>query len=334
MSFINQFKRLHKWMALLIGIQLILWLVSGIVFSFIDHRAVNGAFIYKNNQPAEITESENFSEVLQIYPNALEVSQIFLLNRPVFKVVLEKQILVLESESKNTIAIDEQLINEMAQKNYTGSGQIKQINLIESKTDENRAFSLPSWQVIFDDEFGSHIYFSTKTGEYQGIRTDSWRVFDFFMMLHFMDYGQRGDFNHALIVVAALIMLFFSFSGILLIYSSFSKQGFINLINTFRLQKDIVVTLVDSQSKSKIINVEKNMRLMDSLLEQDIELDSACGGGGVCGLCRVKLINNGGKSDLSEHDILDEDELKEGYRLACQLSVDKKLKVEVPIILI
>lgn len=333
MSLIGQFKRLHKWMALLIGVQFILWIVSGIVFSFIDHRAVSGAFIYQKNQQAEIIEVNNFSEILHAYPNATEVSQITLLDRSVFKIVLGEQTLVLEPDSKTSINIDESLIKRIAEKNYTGGGQIKQIDLIENRTDENRAFALPSWKVVYDDEFASHIYFSAKTGEYQGIRTSSWRIFDFFMMLHFMDYGQRGDFNHALILVAALIMLFFSVSGVLLIYSGFSKQDFSVFFAKFYHQKDIPITLIDAKGVEKKIIIEKDTRLMDALLEQNIELDSACGGGGVCGLCRVKLLDQKREADLSDHDLLNDEELKEGYRLACQLSVDRKRIIEIPIIL-
>jgi len=336
MSMINSFKRLHKWMALLVGIQFILWVVSGIVFSFIDHRIVEGSFIYKDNQKAQIIKANNFAEILNDYPTATEIVQITLLDRSVFKVVFEQQTILLDLQAKKKIIVDEVLVKQVAERDYRGKGKLLQVNFIEKKTDENRAFVLPSWQVIYDDEFGSHIYFSAKTGEYQGIRTDSWRTFDFFMMLHFMDYGQRGNFNHALIVIAAIILVFFSMSGILLIYSSFSRQDFSNIVNKIYQHKDISVTLVDVKGIKKTISTEKNNRLMDALLEQNIQLDSACGGGGVCGLCRVKLIDmkaDQEMSDLSEHDLLDEQELKDGYRLACQLSVDKKMEVELPICL-
>jgi len=334
MSLLNSFKRLHKWFGLLIGIQLILWIVSGIVFSFVDHRVVDGGFIYKNNQKAQIVKSNDFVSMLKTYPMASEVSQITLLDRSVFKVVIDEQILLLDLHTQKKITVDESLIRQIAEKNYQGGGQLSQINLVTELTDENRNFLLPSWQAIYDDEFDSHIYFSAKTGQYQGIRTDSWRTFDFFMMLHFMDYGQRGDFNHALIVIAGLILVFFAMSGILLIYSSFSKEDFSNIINKIYQHKNISITLIDEKGSKKKIKVEKNSRLMDALLEQNIELESDCGGGGVCGLCRVRLVNaqnNDDIDDLSEHDLLDAQELKDGYRLACQLSVDSKASIEIPI---
>ncbi len=338
MSFINSFKRLHKWLALLVGIQLILWIVSGIVFSFINHDSVDGGFIYKKNKTNQIIQAENFAKLLKNYPTATELSQITLLGKSVFKLVVENKTLLLDTQTRESIVIDEDLIKQISQENYRGGGELQQVNLINESSDENRGFSLPSWQLVYDDEFDSHLYFSAKTGEYQGIRTSSWRTFDFFMMLHFMDYeflgiGQRGDFNHALIIIAAIILLLFSMSGMLLIYSSFSRKDFINIINRFVQHKKFTVTLIDKNNAKKNLKVDKDKRLMDALSEQNIELDSVCGGGGICGGCRIKLVNADESVQLAhlvEHDTLDDDELKQGYRLACQLSVDANMSIELP----
>ena len=110
MTFLNSFKRLHKWLALLVGIQLILWIVSGIVFSFIDHRNVDGGFIYKKNQINQILQSENFVEIIKDYPTATEVTQITLLDKSVFKVVVENKTLLFDTETKKTIDIGGKLI--------------------------------------------------------------------------------------------------------------------------------------------------------------------------------------------------------------------------------
>lgn len=333
MNLFNSFTRLHKWLALLVGIQLVLWIVSGIVFSFINHENVNGRFIYQKHQTNHILQSEDFVSLVGNYPLATEISQISLLERAVFKLVIDKKILLLDAHTRKAITPSEELIKQIATKHYQGGGTIQNINLLTEVSDENRGFSLPSWQVIFDDEFESHIYFSAESGEYQGIRTSSWRTFDFFMMLHFMDYGQRGDFNHALIIVAAVILLFFSMSGMMLIYSSFSSKDFIGIINRFYQHKTFSVTLVGENGASKKVKVNRDDRLMDALAEQNIELDSVCGGGGICGCCRVKLLNAEQSvllDHLSDHDTLPDEELKQGYRLACQLSVDSNMKIEVP----
>ncbi len=333
MNLLHSFTRLHKWLALLVGIQLILWIVSGIVFSFMNHENVAGRFIYEKNQTNHILHSEDFIELIKDYPMASEISQISLLGKSVFKLVVEDKVLLLGTQTKKTIVIGEELIKQIASRHYQGGGELLQVNLVEQLSDENRNISLPTWQLIYDDEFDSHIYFSATTGEYQAIRTGSWRTFDFFMMLHFMDYGQRGDFNHGLIIIAGIILLFFSMSGMLLIYSSFSRKDFVMLFNRFFEHKKFTVTLVNENGVKRKLKVDRDVRLMDALAEQDIELESVCGGGGICGCCRVKLLSADESvlgDHLADHDTLDDEELEQGYRLACQLSVDANICVEVP----
>ena len=47
-------------------------------------------------------------------------------------------------------------------------------------------------------------------------RNRTWRVFDFFWMLHTMDYRGRDDFNHALIKFVSLAAISLAISGYLL----------------------------------------------------------------------------------------------------------------------
>ncbi len=46
-------------------------------------------------------------------------------------------------------------------------------------------------------------------------RTTRWRVFDFFWMLHVLDFESRDDFNHPLLQVAALLGLLIALSGVI-----------------------------------------------------------------------------------------------------------------------
>ena len=57
-------------------------------------------------------------------------------------------------------------------------------------------------------------------------RTTRWRVFDFLWMLHIMDYDEREDFNHPLLVSASLIALLAALSGVGLYFFRFRKRDF------------------------------------------------------------------------------------------------------------
>jgi len=333
MSLIQGFTRLHKWIALLVGLQLLIWIISGIVFSFIDHQKVRGNFIYENKAADQLVIQNNLGEVMQKYPQAIQIKQYNLLNQNVFKVSLSKEVLLLDAINLQLVRVDENLIRNLAMSGYRAEGNLKSINLVTERNDENRDFDLPVWQASYEDNNNSEVYFSFTSGEFLGVRTDSWRVFDFFMMLHFMDYGDRGDFNHGLIIFAGLIFFFFSISGMLLIYSSFTKNDFVSLFGSFFPKKQCDVVLTDRKGNQKKIKLDYGVRLMDGLIGQNIELESICGGAGICGCCRFKLVekkNQDDEKNLDEHNILTSEEIKQGYRLACQLHVESDIKIEIP----
>jgi len=330
MSLIHTFTRLHKWIALLVGVQLLIWIISGIVFSFIDHQKVSGRFIFEPKLEEEFVIQNSFRELIKQYPQAIQVKQYKLLNQNVFNVTLSDKTLLLDATNFLPVTIDENLIRNLAMSGYRAEGNLKSINLVVERNDENRDFELPVWQVSYQDQNNSQLYFSSSSGEYLAARTDSWRIFDFFMMLHFMDYGDRGDFNHGLIIFAGLVLFFFSISGMLLIYSSFTKSDFVSVYSFFFSKKQCNLVVTDLQGNQKKVKLDYGVRLMDGLNDQNIELESVCGGGGICGCCKVRLLGNRDLAqDLSKHALLSDEELSSGFRLACQLSVESDMKIEI-----
>jgi PepSY-associated TM region len=92
----------------------------------------------------------------------------------------------------------------IARADRAGSPEIREAVLIErDPPSEYREGALPAWRVDIDDDENTHIYVSTSTGRITARRNDAWRRFDFFWMLHTMDYRGRDDFNHPLLIVAA-----------------------------------------------------------------------------------------------------------------------------------
>ena len=81
-----------------------------------------------------------------------------------------------------------------------------------------RDHDLPIWKVDFADLAGSSYYVSGTTGELLERRNDSWRWWDFFWMLHNMDYAKRTSFNHPLIVAAGIAMAWLAVTGFWLLF--------------------------------------------------------------------------------------------------------------------
>ena len=78
-----------------------------------------------------------------------------------------------------------------------------------------------------------------------------------------------------------------------------------------------------------IVNCPENKRLQDYLLEQDIHILTACGGRGSCGKCRVRIA--GGSAAVNPMDAIwfTEDQLRDGWRLGCQVYAKGPLTVEL-----
>jgi len=75
----------------------------------------------------------------------------------------------------------------------------------------------------------------------------------------------------------------------------------------------------------------ENLRLLAN--SSGVFIRSDCNGDGTCGKCRVVVAEHGeslGDLTYSEQDLLTEREVRQGYRLACQISVKEDLVVRIP----
>ena len=70
--------------------------------------------------------------------------------------------------------------------------------------------------------------------------------------------------------------------------------------------------------------------LLGALSDAGIFVSSACGGGGTCAQCEVKVLAGGGDILPTERAHINRREEKEGCRLSCQVAVKQDMRVEVP----
>lgn len=91
---------------------------------------------------------------------------------------------------------------------------------------------------------------------------------------------------------------------------------------------DITISINDDPSKA--ITLPAGGKLLGALASKGIFVSSACGGGGSCGQCVVKVKSGGGEILPTELSHITKREAKEGYRLACQVNVKNSMDVELP----
>ena len=90
------------------------------------------------------------------------------------------------------------------------------------------------------------------------------------------------------------------------------------------------VTIGINHDSEKSIKVPAGDKLLTSLASQGIFVPSACGGGGACGQCKVKVLNGGGDVLPIEYSHLSKRDIRDHWRLACQVGVRQDMEIEVP----
>ena len=94
--------------------------------------------------------------------------------------------------------------------------------------------------------------------------------------------------------------------------------------------------LVAGGSVHLIINEDKEFdvptggKLMNALADLGIFVPSACGGGGTCGQCTLRVLEGGGAILPTETSLISKREAKEHYRLGCQVAVKQDMKIAMP----
>ena len=108
----------------------------------------------------------------------------------------------------------------------------------------------------------------------------------------------------------------------------------IALVATIQGAKKLLVPEGDVKivvNGQKEISVPRGGKLMGALADPGgIFVSSACGGGGTCAQCMVKVFEGGGDILATEKGHINKREAREGCRLSCQVAVKQDMKVEVP----
>ncbi len=100
------------------------------------------------------------------------------------------------------------------------------------------------------------------------------------------------------------------------------------LIIKIRLTPSGTVT-IDINDGKKTLEVAPGENLMATLANQKIFLPSACGGKANCGQCKVQVLEGGGSILPTEVGFFNKKQIKDSWRLGCQVKVKDNLRIKV-----
>ncbi|UCF63112.1 MAG: NADH:ubiquinone reductase (Na(+)-transporting) subunit F [bacterium] len=91
---------------------------------------------------------------------------------------------------------------------------------------------------------------------------------------------------------------------------------------------DVKIYINDDPEKT--LTTSAGDKLLNTLSDNKIYLPSACGGGGTCGECKAIISKGGGDVLATEKGKLTRGEIREGFRLTCQVPVKGDMSLVIP----
>jgi len=220
----------HKGLGLLIGIQILLWISGGFVMSVLPLEKVRGEDWAQESDPAPLPAStpllapDAIARQLGL-PSLATAELTTWLRQPVYRLHANKKVHLVDAVSGVELSpLNAETAAKVARTDYTGPDKITRTELWDQPIFELRGAALPVWRVDFGDSRHTTVYVSPQSGRVVSRRNRLWRVYDFFWMLHIMDYRGREDFNHPLLVTAAVLAWLLATSGIWLVIWGFRRK--------------------------------------------------------------------------------------------------------------
>ncbi len=219
-------RRLHKWLALAVGVQLLVWSLSGFYMVAVHIDIIHGNMLVqpvRQSLASELAQVLPPAEILSEHPDTTALTLALRDQRAVYLLAGEQGNTVLDAQSGQPLpGLGAEEAAVIARRYFTGDAAVRATTLIErDPPTEIAPFPLPLWRVDFDDIWGSSFYIDPASGRLVTRRHTLWRVFDFMWMLHIMDYEAREDINNSLLRIFSSLALLLGMTGSWLLWLRF-----------------------------------------------------------------------------------------------------------------
>ncbi len=221
MKLVKVSRKLHKWLMLFLGIQFLIWSISGAYMVILNIHYIHGDSLVVNHQTKIEVDKVTYSlaSLIDKYPEAKDLEVGTFLEQVVYRFSqADDKYLVNASDGKQISPLSPGLAIKAASHFYAGSGEVVKAKLItDNPPFELSSRVLPAWRINFDDFASPSIYISAQTGELVTKRHEFWRIFDLMFALHVMDYEEQ-DISNQLLFWFALFSILAVILGAVLSY--------------------------------------------------------------------------------------------------------------------
>ncbi|WP_175405023.1 PepSY domain-containing protein [Salinimonas lutimaris] len=209
---------------LLVGVQFVIWMLSGVYMVITDIHEVHGEHLITKQSTFSVDEVLlSPGDIMAQYPLATKVRLTSRQGRPVYiatftansdKPALPKAISAVTGEA--LAVVNEAAARDIAASRFTGAGGIAAATLIESQQNLPEEVSgryLPFWRIDFDTPETPTFYVQQNTGEVVTVRYDGWRSFDWMWRFHIMDLDDGRTIGNFFLLSAIFTGLLAALSG-------------------------------------------------------------------------------------------------------------------------
>ena len=205
----------HKYLSILISIQLLLWTISGIYFAFNQIELVRGEQ-YRLPQAFSV----DLSKVNLVLDSvkSIQVARRFGEEILIVRKEAGTEYLNLEGDALQKLS-REQATSIVSTVTSLTPLAVEEINDPEPGS-EYRGRNLPLFKVITQDQENDEInvYVDAISGQVVAIRSEQWRLWDLMWGLHIMDWETRDEINNWLLKLFSVLALISSLTGVFIFF--------------------------------------------------------------------------------------------------------------------
>ena len=212
--------RVHKWLALIIGAQLLIWFASGVIMSFLPIEKVRGEHLVDRERVVTLPTDMDLSPLNVVVSKADAVTITMVDGRVVARVerANDSDELVDAVTGQTLPPLDATVAERIVRSVWLGDKSVlATTRKITTESTEYRA-GLPAWQVTMSDAENTHVYVEANTGRITAVRNGTWRLYDFFWGLHIMDWKNHENFNTPWLLAFAVGGLILGIAGTILLF--------------------------------------------------------------------------------------------------------------------
>lgn len=216
-------RTLHRWLAVIVGIQLIIWIVTGLYFNLISDAWFSpNVYKVQPQQPRCSTTVASLGELnlakpatyIDIKSNAIGCYYLVHYQR----VFQQYQAMDAETFDLNSGAVLAALTAKQAEilavSSYSGPGNVLDVVRLPAGGSSNGKQQNPVWRVDFSDDKNTSVYIHDVIRQVIRHENDNYRFHKFMLTLHFMDYFNSGSFSHWLLKLFAGMALLLALTGV------------------------------------------------------------------------------------------------------------------------